>query len=119
MRHSLVPVTTRLVMLAIGFAGGICTLSILTAPLAPDTAALQHIATETLYAGRLARNLKGFLPIKDESLRVGDVKTFNGFIGELPAGIDARNFTAVFIWCEAFDQFISAAGYQAAGEVRK
>ena len=59
MRRWLILITTHLVMLAIGFAGGIYALPILTAPRAPDTAALQNIATETLYAGRLARNLKG------------------------------------------------------------
>ena len=124
MRRWLILITTHLVMLAIGFAGGIYTLPILTAPRAPDTATLQSIATETLYAGRLVRSLKGsdllhwgegevrvsrnriahigrlapgpdyklylaprfvdtkeaFLQIKGESLRVGDVKTFNGFI---------------------------------------
>lgn len=46
-------------MLAIGFAGGIYTLPILTAPRAPDAAVLQTITAETPYAGRLARNLKG------------------------------------------------------------
>ena len=59
MRRWLILITTHLVMLATGFAGGIYTLPILTAPRAPDTAALQNIATETLYAGRLVRNLKG------------------------------------------------------------
>lgn len=46
-------------MLAIGFAGGIYTLPILTAPQASDTAALQIVKTEALYAGSLVRNLKG------------------------------------------------------------
>ena len=149
-------------MLAIGFAGGIYTLPILTAPRAPDTAALQTITAETLYAGRLARDLKGsdllhwgegevrvsrnriahigrlspgpayklylaphfvdtkeaFLLIKDRSVRVGDVKTFNGFIAEVPAGVDVRDYGTVVIWCEAFDQFISAAEYQPSRQVR-
>ncbi len=42
-----------------GFAGGVYTLPILTAPQAPDAAALRTISAETLYAGRLARDLKG------------------------------------------------------------
>lgn len=152
----LILISTHLVMLAIGFACGIYALPILTAPQAPDTAALQNIATEALYAGRLARNVKGsdlfhwgegevrvsrnriahigrlapgpdyklyltprfvdtkkaFLLIKDKSVRVGDVKTFNGFIVEVPAGIDVRDYDTVVIWCEAFAQFISAAEYQ-------
>ena len=159
----LILTTTHLAMLAIGFAVGIYTLPILTAPRAPDTAALQNIATETLYAGRLVRNLKGsdllhwgegevrvsrnriahigrlapgpdyklylapgfvdtkeaFLLIKDRSLRVGDVETFNGFLVEVPASIDVRDYSAVVIWCEAFDQFISAAEYQTSQQARK
>ena len=152
----LILTATHLAMLAIGLAVGIYTLPILTAPRSPGTAALQSVAAETLYAGRLVRNLKGsdllhwgegevqvsrnriahigrlapgpdyklylaprfvaseeaFLLIKDKSLRVGDIKTFNGFIAEVPAGIDVRDYNAVVIWCEAFDQFISAAEYQ-------
>ncbi|KUO54609.1 MAG: hypothetical protein APF82_01380 [Sphingomonadales bacterium BRH_c42] len=163
MRRWLILISTHLVMLAIGFAGGIYTLPILTAPRAPDTAALQTIATETLYAGRLARDLKGsdllhwgegevrvslnriahigrlapgpdyklylaprfvdtkeaFLLIKDKSIRVSDVKTFNGFIVDVPVGIDVRNYHTVVIWCEAFNQFISAAEYQTSGQARK
>jgi len=59
MQRWLILIPTHFVMLAIGFAGGIYTLPILTAPRSPDAAALQSIATEALYAGRLVRNLKG------------------------------------------------------------
>ncbi len=163
MRRWFILIATHLVMLAIGFAGGVYTLPILTAPQAPDTAALQRISTETLYSGRLVRNLRGsdllhlgegeigvsrsyithvgrladgldyklylaprfvdskeaFLLAKNESLRGGDVKTFNGFIVEVPADIDVRDFSSVVIWCEAFDQFISAAEYQASRQARE
>lgn len=156
MRRRLLPIATHLVMLATGFAGGIYTLPILTAPRAPDTPALRNVATESLYSGRLVRNLKGsdllhwgegevvvsrnriahigrlapgpdyklylvprfvetkeaFLLSKDESLPVGDVKTFNGFIVELPPAISVRDYSALVIWCEAFGQFISAAEYR-------
>lgn len=159
----LVLVSTHLVMLAIGFAGGIYTLPILTAPLSPSTATLESIATETIYAGRLVRSLEGsdllhwgegevrvsryriahigrlapgpdyklylaprfidtkeaFLLIKEKSIYVGDVKTFNGFIVDVPAGIDVRDYDAVVVWCEAFDQFISAAEYQPSRKARK
>lgn len=151
----LILTATHLAMLAIGFAIGIYTLPILTAPRTPDTA-LQNLDSETLYVGRLVRNLKGsdllhwgegevrisrnqiahigrlapgpdyklylaprfvdtkeaFLMIKDMSVRVGNVKTFNGFIIEVPPSIDVRDYGAVVVWCEAFDQFISAAEYQ-------
>jgi len=42
-------------------------------------------------------------------LRVGAVKTFEGFVVHLPAGADPARFQAVVIWCEAFGQFITAA----------
>ena len=163
MRRWLILIASHLVVLAMGFAGGIYTLPILTAPRAPDTAAFQMIATETLYAGRLARDLKGsdllhwgegeirvsrnriahigrlapgpdyklylaprfvdtkeaFLQIKGESLRVGDVKTFNGFIVEVPTGVDVRDYNTVVIWCEAFEQFISAAEYQPSPQAQR
>lgn len=153
----LILTATHLAMLAIGFAIGIYTLPILTAPRASDTTALQNLGSETLYVGRLVRNLKGsdllhwgegevrisrnqiahigrlapgpdyklylaprfvdtkeaFLVIKDMSVRVGNVKTFSGFIIEVPPSIDVRDYGAVVVWCEAFDQFISAAEYQA------
>lgn len=155
MRRRLILIATHLVVLAVGFAGGIYALPILTEPRAPDEALLQSIATETLYIGRFVRDLKGsdllhwgegevrvsrdriahvgrlapgpayklyltprfvdtkeaFLRIKHESLRVGDVKTFNGFVVEMPTGVDVHGYNAVVIWCEAFDQFISAAAY--------
>lgn len=62
---------------------------------------------------------EAFLAIKDASARVGDVRTFNGFIMEVPADIDVRDYSAVVIWCEAFDQFISSAAYQPPRQARK
>ena len=44
-------------------------------------------------------------------VRVGDVKTFNNFIVEVPSGIDPSSFTSVIIWCESFGQFITSAKY--------
>jgi hypothetical protein len=54
----------------------------------------------------------GFLAIKDKSRRIGDVKTFNGFILDVPTGVDVGAYTTVVVWCEAFSQFISAAKYR-------
>ena len=53
-----------------------------------------------------------FLAIKDQSLRIGDVKTFDGFILDVPPGADVAAYTTAVVWCEAFGQFISAAKYQ-------
>ena len=55
---------------------------------------------------------EGFLKIKDQSRRIGDVKTFNGFIVEVPQGVDVADYTTAVVWCEAFSQFISAAQYR-------
>jgi hypothetical protein len=55
---------------------------------------------------------EGFLAIKDKSRRLGDVKTFNGFIVDVPAGVDVSAYTTAVVWCEAFGQFISAAKYR-------
>ena len=53
-----------------------------------------------------------FLPIKDDARLIGDVKTFEGFIVDVPDGVDVANYTTVLIWCEAFSEFIGAAQYR-------
>ena len=54
----------------------------------------------------------GFLALKDKSARLGDVKTFDGFIVDVPAGVDVNAYSTVVVWCEAFGEFITAAKYQ-------
>ncbi len=54
----------------------------------------------------------GFLALKDKALRVGDVKSFDGFILNVPPGTDIAAYTTAVVWCEAFGQFISAAKYR-------
>ncbi|MCZ8185771.1 MAG: DM13 domain-containing protein [Beijerinckiaceae bacterium] len=53
-----------------------------------------------------------FLAVKGEARLIGDVKTFNGFILDLPPGIDLAEYTTVLVWCETFSEFISAAKYR-------
>ena len=53
-----------------------------------------------------------FLQLKEKSLRVGDVKTFDGFLIDLPEGTDVNAYTTVLVWCEAFGEFITAAKYK-------
>jgi hypothetical protein len=53
-----------------------------------------------------------FLKLKDKAVRVGDVKTFDGFLVELPPGVDINAYTTVVVWCEAFGEFITAAKYR-------
>jgi len=55
---------------------------------------------------------EGFLAIKDRAARVGDVKSFDGFILDVPSGVDVSAYTTAVVWCEAFSQFITAAKYR-------
>jgi len=53
-----------------------------------------------------------FLRVRPRAALVGDVKTFDNFIVDVPAGIDVERYTTVVVWCEAFSQFITAARYR-------
>ena len=55
---------------------------------------------------------EGFLRIKGKSRQIGDIKSFNGFLLDVPAGVDYGSYNTVVIWCEAFGAFISAAKYR-------
>ncbi|MBM3591234.1 MAG: DM13 domain-containing protein [Alphaproteobacteria bacterium] len=139
-----------------GIAGGIYLLPILTAPPAPEPAALDAAAAEARYRASLDRNHPGsdalhwgegevfisprrivhrgrlapgpdyrfyltpelvankasFAGIKPRSVQVGEVKSFNGFILDIPPQIEIDAYTSLLIWCEAFSQFITAARYR-------
>ena len=53
-----------------------------------------------------------FNRLKATMVRVGDVKTFDNFVVEVPPDIVLSNYTSVIVWCEAFSQFITSAKYQ-------
>lgn len=53
-----------------------------------------------------------FLRVQNKSMRVGDIKTFDGFIVDLPADADINAYTTVVVWCETFSEFITAAKYR-------
>lgn len=53
-----------------------------------------------------------FNPIKDQALRVGPVKTFDGFLLSIPEGVDVTEYSTLVVWCESFGEFITAAKYQ-------
>ena len=53
-----------------------------------------------------------FNRLKTTMVRVGDVKTFENFLVDLPPGIDPSDFTSVIVWCESFGQFITSAKYR-------
>lgn len=53
-----------------------------------------------------------FKRLKATMRRVGDVKTFENFVVELPEGVDVAAYTTVIVWCETFSEFITAARYR-------
>jgi hypothetical protein len=81
------------IAMAAGFALGIYLLPILIAPGAPSDG-------------------QEFLAIKENSAYIGDIKTFDNFILNVPENVNPANFSAVVVWCETFGEFIAAASYQ-------
>ena len=61
---------------------------------------------------RFVDTREDFFKVKAQSLRVGDVKTFENFIVPLPEGTDITRYDTVVVWCERFSMFISAAKYR-------
>lgn len=53
-----------------------------------------------------------FEPIKADSVRIGAVKSYDGFILDVPAGVNIDDYSTVVVWCEAFGEFITAAKYR-------
>ena len=48
---------------------------------------------------------------KSRMVQVGPVKTFKNFIVSVPESVDPNKYTTVVVWCETFNEFISAAKY--------
>lgn len=53
-----------------------------------------------------------FNRIKSSMFRVGDVKTFDNFLVEVPQGTDLSKYNTVVVWCETFGEFITSAKYR-------
>ena len=53
-----------------------------------------------------------FQRLRPRMVRVGDVRTFDNFVVELPPSIDPAQYDTVIVWCESFAQFITAARYR-------
>ena len=49
---------------------------------------------------------------KAKMVQLSDVKTFNGFVVNVPEGVDVGQYSTAVVWCETFAEFISAAKYQ-------
>lgn len=53
-----------------------------------------------------------FQRLKASMVRVGEVRTFRNFVVPVPATVDPSKYSAVIVWCETFNQFITAARYR-------
>ncbi|MGK0500711.1 MAG: hypothetical protein ACJAYG_002364 [Oceanicoccus sp.] len=53
-----------------------------------------------------------FKRLKSQMIQVGDVKTFDNFVVNLPLDVTLSKFNSVIIWCETFGEFITSAKYQ-------
>lgn len=57
-------------------------------------------------------NEEEFLRVRERSLRLGDVKTFDNFIVTVPENVTLSDYNTVVVWCETFSEFITAARYR-------
>jgi hypothetical protein len=53
-----------------------------------------------------------FLRLRSVSLRIGDIRTFDGFLVDVPVGTDINAYNTVLVWCETFSEFITSARYR-------
>ena len=53
-----------------------------------------------------------FNPIKSQAALIGDIKSFGGFLVDVPQGVNVSDYTTVVVWCESFGEFITSAKYQ-------
>lgn len=58
------------------------------------------------------QNRAAFLAVKQQAMRLGDVKTFDNFIVPVPPQVDVAAYNTVLVWCETFSMFIAAARYR-------
>lgn len=57
-------------------------------------------------------NEEQFLRIKDNSIFVDNIKSFENVIVTVPSKIDVTKYRGIVVWCEAFSKFITSAQYQ-------
>ncbi|MCC9662049.1 DM13 domain-containing protein [Pseudoalteromonas sp. MB41] len=57
-------------------------------------------------------NENDFLSYKGTMQRIAEVRSFNGFKIRVPQGVNISEYNTVIIWCESFNEFITAARYQ-------
>jgi len=57
-------------------------------------------------------NEEQFLRIKDNSIFVSDIKSFEDIIVTVPPTVDVTKYRGIVVWCESFGEFITSAQYQ-------
>ena len=55
-----------------------------------------------------------FIEQKESMKEIGEINTFDGFLIDIPTGVDPSTYTTAIVWCETFDQFITSAVYKTA-----
>ena len=53
-----------------------------------------------------------FQALKSQMIEVGPVRTFENFMVPVPDTVDPATYRAAIVWCESFNQFITAAEYR-------
>ena len=140
----------------LGFAVGIYTLPILSAPEAPSEAEIKTVSAKALYQTEFIRELKDsdslhwgegkvsisnthvsllgelapgpkyklyfsptfveteaeFKQLKHTMIAAANIDTFDNFMVEISAEVAVEDYNSVIVWCESFEQFITAAKYK-------
>lgn len=53
-----------------------------------------------------------FEALKADAALIGDVKSYDGFLLNVPEGVNVDEYTTVVVWCETFGEFITAGRYR-------
>ncbi|MCK6264924.1 DM13 domain-containing protein [Vibrio sp. ZSDE26] len=53
-----------------------------------------------------------FERLKSTMMYVGDIKTFDNFVVDVPLEVDPSKYSTAIVWCETFGEFITSAQYQ-------
>ena len=53
-----------------------------------------------------------FLAVKEQSVEIGAVRNFDGFVLSHSSAINAAQYTTAVVWCETFGQFITSGQYR-------
>ena len=61
---------------------------------------------------QFVENEEQFKQHKNSMINIAEVKRFDGFIKQVPNQLDINEYTTIVIWCEAFEEFITAAKYK-------